>query len=90
MWDSRIKNAGRRFLQAMKRAAKGEMELEVLGEYLNELDRVRRGAANAKNPRDVDASLSQWDSMDFADQQGFLLEHLAKVVVQDDSVEVLV
>ncbi|MCI0869088.1 MAG: recombinase family protein [Chloroflexi bacterium] len=90
VWDSRMKNADRRFLQAMKRAAKGEMELGVLGEYLKELDKVRRGAENARRPKDVEASLSEWDSMDFGDQQGFLLEHLAKVIVQDDSVDVLV
>lgn len=90
VWDLRIKNADRRFLQAMKRTAKGEMDLGILGEYLNALDKVRHGAQNAKNPKDVDASFSQWDSMDFGDQQGFLLEHVAKVVVQDDSVDVLV
>lgn len=90
VWDTRIKNGERRFLQAMKRTAKGEMELYVLGEYLNELDKIRRGAENAKSPKDVDASLSHWDSMEFGDQQGFLLEHVAKVIVQDDSVDVLV
>lgn len=90
VWGSRVKNADRRFLQAMKRSARGEMELVVLGEYLKELDKVRLGAENAKIPRDIEESLSQWDSMDFGDQQGFLLEHVAKVVVQDDSVDVLV
>lgn len=90
VWESRTKNAERRFLQAMKRTAKGDMEMAVLGEYLTELDRVRRGAENAGNPKDVDSSLSQWDSMEFGEQQGFLLEHLAKVVVQDDSIDVLV
>ena len=90
VWDSRIKNGERRFLQAIKRTAKGEMDLEVLGEYLKELDKIRSGAEKAKNPKDVEASFSQWDTMEFGEQQGFLLEHVAKVIVQDDYVDVLV
>jgi hypothetical protein len=89
IWDNRIKNTERRFLQAMRRTAKGEMSLRNLGEYLDELDSVRRSALNASNPTSVSEMLLKWDSLDFAVQQDFLVMHIARIIVQDESIEVV-
>ena len=90
VWEARVKNAERRFLQAMKRTAQGEFDLEVLSEYLDNLDKVRVAAVNADGPVDVEATINRWEALNFDEQQGFLLQHVAKIVVSDDSVEVLV
>lgn len=90
IWKSRVKNAERRFVQAMKRTAKGELSLDILGEYIKELDKVRRGAENSQHPSDVESIFKNWENLEFSEQQGFLVEHVAKIIVQDDSAEVLV
>ncbi len=90
MRETRVKNAERRFLQAMKRAARGEITVKTLGEYLQELDAARRAAASAEQAVDVEAVLAQWDSLDIAARQAFLVEHIARINVRDDRVEVIV
>ncbi len=90
VWEARVKNAERRFLQAMKRTAQGELDLEVLHEYLDNLDKVRIAAVDSDSPVDVEATINRWEALNFDEQQGFLLQHVAKIVVSDDSVEVLV
>ncbi len=90
IWEARVKNAERRFFQAMKRTAQGEFDLGVLSEYLDNLDKVRADAASSDGPVDVEATINRWDALNFDEQQGFLLQHIAKIVVSDDSVEVLV
>jgi hypothetical protein len=90
MWDARVKNAERRFVQGMRRTASGALSVETLGEYLDDLDSVRRGAANAEQPVDVAQTLSNWESLDIEQQQSFLGEHVARIVVKDDAVEVAV
>ena len=89
-WEARVRNAERRFVQSMKQAARGKLTTERLGEYLDDLDNVRNAAKNAGRPLDVDKTLESWDSLDLEDQQRFLSEHVSRIVVKDDSVEVAV
>ena len=88
--ESRVTNAERRFQRAMKRCAKGEMGLKVLGEYLQELDAARRGAATEESMPDVLATLEKWDSLDIDRQRALITEQVARVIVEDDKVEVVV
>ena len=90
LWTARVNNAERRFLQAMRRAARAELTIDVLGEYIDDLDNIRRGAANAERPVDVTETLENWDSLDIVLQQSFLSEHIARIVVKDDVVELAV
>ncbi len=89
-FDARVQNAERRFLQSMKQAAMGKLTTERLGEYLVDLDAVRDAAKNADRPLDVGKTLEDWDSLEIGDQQRFLNEHVSRIVVKDDSVEVAV
>ena len=89
-WEARVRNAERRFIQSMKQAASGKLTTERLGEYLVDLDKVRNSARNAGRPLDVDRTLENWDSLELEDQQLFLSEHVSRIVVRDDSVEVAV
>lgn len=88
--EARLRNAERRFLRAMKRAARGEITVETLGEYLRELDTIRRGASRERVAADALEALDRWDQMDFVARQEFLMEHIVRVIVRDDAVEVVV
>lgn len=89
LWDGRIRNAERRFLQNLKRAARGEFGLGALTEHLEGLDKARSSAARQDRHMDVSKTLQHWDTLDFVDRQAFLTIHIAKIVVWDDSVEAL-
>lgn len=89
LWDGRIRNAERRFLQNLKRAARGEFGLGALTEHLEGLDKARSSAARQDRHMDVSKTLQHWDTLDFTDRQAFLTVHIAKIVVWDDSVEAL-
>jgi DNA invertase Pin-like site-specific DNA recombinase len=90
IWETRVKNAERRFLHAMRKTAKGMLSVESLGEYIGELDRMREGARNAEQPSDAASVFTNWESLTFDEKQSFLLTHVAKIVVQDETIEVLV
>ena len=47
IWESRVRNAERRFLRAARRAARAQLSTDKLAAHLDELDRVRRLADNA-------------------------------------------
>ena len=88
--EQRVRNAERLFVKALKRVARGEVSLKVLGEYLKELDGARRAATGVDRPSDVDSALDRWDSLDFDARRSFLVDHIARVTVEDDSVKVVV
>ena len=86
---ARTKNAERGLLMAMRRAARGETKIDVLGEYLKELDIARRAAAPGR-PADVEATLADWESLDMDGRKAFIAEHVTRVNVEDERVEVVV
>ena len=88
--ETAVRNAERRFVQATKRAARADIKLSVLGEYLSELDAARRAAKGDVDPADVESVLAGWDSLDLEARRSFLTEHVARIDVRDDSVEVVV
>ena len=90
MRETRVKHAERRLLQAIKRASRGEMPIGMLSQYLAELDDVRAATEKAENIADVDATLDNWDSLAIRDRQGFLAEHVSRIEVKDDAIEVIV
>ena len=89
MWDKRIKNAERRFLLNLKRAARGEFGLGAVHDYLKQLDKARTRAAATDNLWDLDDIISRWDDLPFEERQAFLLMHVSRIVVRDDDVEVV-
>ena len=88
--DAMVTNAERRLLRATKRAARGGMAIRTLGNYVDELDEARRRAgdtAAGARPTDI---LAGWESLPLAERHSFLLEHVERIVVTDDSVELAV
>ena len=92
MWDAQVRNAERRLLKAVRRAARGEFSIGALGEYLSQLDeaRARRGASGQMSASDVAETLVRWESLPMAGRRSFLMEHVVRIDVRDEVVEVVV
>ena len=60
-----------------------------LGEYLRDLDTARRAVRGNDAAEDTQSSLDGWNDLDLDRQHTFLAEHVARIVVHDESVEVL-
>ncbi len=88
--DERVQHAERRLIDAIRRTARGEMKTYLLAEYLAELDTARRGAAGETSQADVDETLSRWEDMDMDAKRDFIAANVARIVVKDETVEVLV
>ncbi len=87
---TRVQNAERRCIKAMRRTASGQGSIQKLGWHLTQLDSARETAQGAGPPVDVDTVLAGWESLAVADRQRFLKERIERIVVKDDSVEVVV
>ena len=75
---------------AMRRTASGQGSTQKLGWHLHQLDSAREAAQDAGPPIDVDTVLAGWETLTVADRQRFLKERIERIVVKDDSVQVVV
>ena len=89
IWDKRIKNAERRFLLNLKRAARGEFGLGAVQDHLKQLDKARTSAATWDRQWDVEDTVAKWDTLPFEERQAFLQLHISKIIVRDESIEVV-
>ena len=80
-------NAERRLMDAVRRAAREEITLRMLGEYLAELDAARMAVSSAQV--DAGEALANWGDLDFAERRALVEQQVSKIVVEDDRVEVL-
>ena len=90
IWQERVKNAERRFLQAMRKTAAGGADTGHLADALNDLDDARMGAQRSESRADVDDIVRRWDELSFVDKRDFLLTNVAKVEVADHMARVIV
>jgi len=90
IWEERVKNAERRFLQAMRKTASGGADTDHLEDALSELDEARKGAERSETSVDVDDVLRKWEDLSFVDKRDFLITHVAKVEVADHMARVVV
>ena len=86
--EARLRDAERRLLRAMNRQARGDLSVRMLGEYLKQLDAARGAAESEASPADIGATLARWDGLDMEARRAFIAEHVARIVVEDDVVEV--
>ena len=84
---SEVANAERRLNDAIRRAAREDITLRMLGEYLAELEAAREAASSAQV--DAGEALAKWADLDFPERRALVEQHVSRVVVQDDRVEVL-
>ncbi len=88
--DGRVEHAERRLLDAMRRTARGERKTYLLADYLAALDAARRAASGDISQMDVDQTLSRWEDLEMEAQRDFLTSHVVRIVVKDETVQVLV
>ena len=88
IWDQRVRNAERRFNESFKRAARGEMDIFTLGEYIFELDRARSSSGYKEQPSGESILLTDWMSVTFQQKRDFLFEYIRRIRVDDDSIEI--
>lgn len=84
-----VRNAERRLLRAAGRAARGQLTVQILGDYVASLDAARGQIATA-GVTNAAETLAGWDSLDIGARQSFLAGCVTRVVVKDDAVELVV
>jgi DNA invertase Pin-like site-specific DNA recombinase len=85
-----LKNAERRFIQAMKKTATGASDTDLLEGAINDVDRARARAASAATVPDAPASVAIWEYLGFDQKRDFLLAHVTRVEVSDQTARVVV
>ena len=90
IWQERVTNAERRFLKAMRRIAKGEIKVDALGEYLTDLDNTRAVATSQEDGNKVAENISNWADLSFEQRHRLLNSCIAKIVVFDETVDLIV
>jgi hypothetical protein len=88
---NRLKNvefSERKFIDFMKKTAKGQSVLGRLTLYLEDLDLARQQAFISIEPEQVSDFLSEWNNQDFAQKRSFLNEYLTSITVKDRSVRI--
>jgi len=88
--ESRIARAERRLVHMMRRVARGELGTETLGRHLDELDSLRDEPSDPIEPIDGDKIPSDWDDLTTEQARRVLGRYIQRIVVRDDSVEVVV
>lgn len=86
----RLVNAERRFADAVKRAAKAAIGLDIVSEYLDELDKARRMMSTPSIIDDATKTLAQWDSLNNEERRDILMENIERITVEDDTVELTI
>ena len=85
-----LRNAERRFVQAMKRTASGAADTDLLEEAVSDLDKARARADKTVPAPDARASVAIWDYLGFDQKRDFLLAHVSHVEVSDQAARVVV
>ena len=90
IWQERVKNAERRFVQAMRKTASGAADTDHLAHAVSELDEARARAQRSEMRIDIDEVVNRWADMSFVEKRDFLLTNVAKVEVSDHMARVVV
>ena len=87
---SRIARAEQRLVHIMRRTAVGDLGTEVVARHLDMLDSLRDETSAPIEPFDRDKITSDWDGLTTEQARRLLERHIQRIVVRDDSVEVVV
>ena len=85
---AKVVSAEKRFVEFMKRTARGESVLDRLDLYLKALDEAREQAFISHLPEEVPKLIKEWNEKTFATQQAFLNEYVALITVKERSVKI--
>ena len=86
--DRLVINSERQFIQALRRTATGELNIDVLSRYLTNLEEARLQSSNPKKPLNATHIWDSWGNMSIKERHHFLLEHVSNIVVKDTEVRI--
>ena len=75
-----------RFIDFMRKTAKGQSVIGRLTLYLEELELARKQAFISVEPNQIHNFLNSWENREFAEKKSFLNEYLNSITVKDRSV----
>ena len=75
-----------RFIDFMRKTAKGQSVIGRLTLYLEELELARKQAFISIEPNQIHNFLNSWENREFAEKKSFLNEYLNSITVKDRSV----
>ena len=75
-----------RFIDFMRKTAKGQSVIGRLTLYLQELELARKQAFISIEPNQIHNFLNSWENREFAEKKSFLNEYLNSITVKDRSV----
>ena len=85
---TKVVSAEKRFVEFMKKTARGESVVGRLELYLKALDNTREQAFISCTPEEVAALIETWEEQSFTRQQAFLNEYISLITVKDRSVKI--
>ena len=85
---TKVVSAEKRFVEFMKKTARGESVVGRLELYLKALDNTREQAFISCSPEEVAALIESWEKQSFTRQQAFLNEYISLITVKDRSVKI--
>lgn len=77
-----------RFIDFMRKTAKGQSVIGRLTLYLEELELARQQAFISVEPNQIHNFLNSWENREFAEKKSFLNEYLNSITVKDRSVRI--
>ena len=77
-----------RFIDFMRKTAKGQSVIGRLTLYLEELELARQQAFISVEPNQIHNFLNSWEKREFAEKKSFLNEYLNSITVKDRSVRI--
>ena len=86
--EDSVRNAERRFTQALRRAAQGSASVDAFARCLDDVDIARAKVQRASDATDLSQPVEVWDQLDFDARRDSLLAHLVRVEVKDEVVRV--
>ena len=85
---TKVVSAEKRFVEFMKKTARGESVVGRLELYLKALDNTREQAFISCTPEEVAALIESWEKQSFTRRQAFLNEYVSLITVKDRSVKI--
>jgi len=85
---TKVVSAEKRFVEFMKKTARGQSVVGRLELYLQALDNAREQAFLSCTPEEVAPFMETWMEQSFTKQQAFLNEYVSLITVKDRSVKI--
>jgi hypothetical protein len=85
---AKVVSAEKRFVEFMKKTARGESVVGRLELYLKALDNAREQAFISCQPKEISTLIDTWNEQPFTRRQAFLSEYVSFITVKDRSVKI--